>query len=145
MMQLQNMGIRPLFMSQSMPFVPDRDLFISTTKCGPQGPQGSQGPQGPTGSPGLVPVTNVSTTPFDILAADYFLGVNIPIASSVVLPIGVPVGTVYIVKDTSGLAFTNPITVTALTSTIDGGTSYTLNTNYGSITLIRSSLEWSVL
>ena len=139
------MGLAPLFMSQSLPFIPDRDLFINNTRFGPPGPPGPQGIQGPPGTPGLIPVTNVTTTPFNVLLGDYFLAVNVTAPSSIVLPLGAPIGTVFIVKDTSGLAATNPITITATASTIDGAASYILNTNYGSVTFVRTSTEWSVV
>ena len=139
------MGLAPLFMSQSLPFLPDRDLFINNTRWGPQGPQGPQGIQGPPGTPGLIPVTNVTTTPFNVLLGDYFLAVNVAAPSSVVLPLGAPIGTVFIVKDTSGLAGTNPITITATGSTIDGAVSYIISVNYASVTFVRTSTEWSVI
>ena len=133
------------FRSQYMPVFPDRDLFINVTRRGPPGPPGPQGPAGPPGSPGLVPVTTVTTTPFNVLLGDYLLAVNVPSASSIVLPVGAPIGTTFIVKDTSGLAFTNPITISAPTSTIDGAATYVLNTNYGSVTIVRTSTEWSIV
>ena len=106
---------------------------------------GPAGPPGPPGSPGLVPVTVVTTTPFNVLLGDYLLAVNVAGPSSIILPVGAPIGTVFIVKDTSGLANTNPITISAPTSTIDGAATYVLNTNYGSVTIVRTSAEWSVV
>lgn len=153
MFQFQNFGaatpsIAPLFQAQGLgglPLLIDQDVFVNRQSFGGGCSQGLPGPQGPPGSPGLVPVTNVTTTPFNVVLGDYFLAVNVAGPASVVLPAAAPIGTVFVVKDTSGLAFTNPITVTAVGSTIDGAASYVLNTNFGSVTFVRTSTEWSVI
>jgi len=138
----------PLF--PFFPFVPDHDLFINSIigtgipgPQGPQGPPGPAGPQGEPGTPGLVPVTIVTTTPYLVDLTDYYLAVTLASPASVVLPAS-PTGTVFIVKDISGDASTNPITVTAST-TIDGAPSAIINTDYGSITLIFNSVEWNIV
>lgn len=144
MFQSQSQGLIPFLLPTILPTIPDRDYFINNrSSC--YGPQGPAGPQGPPGTPGLVPVTNVTTTPFNVLLGDYFLAVNVASPSSIVLPIGAPIGTVFIVKDTSGLAATNNITISAPTSTIDGVATYVININYASVTLVRTSTEWSVV
>jgi hypothetical protein len=74
---------------------------------------------------------------------DYYLPVTLATPGSVVLPVA-PTGSVFIVKDISGTASTNPITVTAST-TIDGSPSAIINTDYGSITLIFNSVEWNIV
>ena len=144
MFQTQTQGLTPLLMPTIFPVIPDRDYFISNRgNCFSQ--PGPPGPPGPPGTPGLVPVTNVTTTPFQVLLGDYLLAVNVTSASSIVLPIGAPIGTVFIVKDISGLAATNNITISAPTSTIDGVATYVININYASVTLVRTSTEWSVV
>lgn len=105
---------------------------------------GPPGPPGPPGIPGLVPVTIVTTTPFSAVLIDYLLDVNVAAPSSVILPIS-PTGTVFVVKDMSGNASTNAITVTGLGALIDGNATATINTNYGSITLIFNSTEWNIV
>lgn len=109
--------------------------------AGPQGPAGPAGPQGPAGTFGLVPVVVVTTTPYTALLTDYFIGVNVPTASSVVLPVS-PQGTVFVVKDLSGFAAINPITITAST-TIDGSASDIINSPFGSLTLVFNGTEWN--
>lgn len=112
---------------------------------GPSGPQGPAGPAGPPGTPGLVPVTIVTTTPYDAVLADYLIDVNVAEPSSIVLPVS-PTGTVFIIKDISGAASTNPITVTASGGAlIDGSASALINTDYGSITLVFNGTEWSIV
>ena len=160
MVQFQNFGdavplIAPLAMAQSqsqglagLPFLFDQDVFINRQSFGGGSSSsfpGPPGPPGPPGSPGLVPVTNVTTTPFNVVLGDYFLAVNVAGPASVVLPAAAPIGTVFVVKDTSGLAATNNITITATGSTIDGAANFVLATNYGSVTFVRTSTEWSVI
>lgn len=111
---------------------------------GPVGPQGPIGPAGPPGTPGLVPVTIVTTTPFTPALTDYLLDVNVAAPSSVVLPVS-PVGTVFIVKDISGNASINNITVTGTGVLIDGAASALINTDYGSITLVYNGTEWNIV
>lgn len=105
---------------------------------------GPPGPPGPPGTPGLVPVTVVTTSPFIATLTDYLIDVNVAAPSSVILPFS-PTGTVFVVKDASGAASVNPITVTATGALIDGAASATINTDYGSITLIFNGTEWNIV
>lgn len=113
---------------------------------GPTGPTGVTGPSGPSGPSGplsIVPVTNVTTTPYAALTTDYMMAVNVASASIVNLPAS-PTGTVYIVKDSSGLAATNPITVIDV-SLIDGQASASIDVNYGSLTFVYNGTEWNIV
>ena len=135
-----------------LPYVDDCDLLINSIVSGgppgppgPQGPVGPVGPQGPAGTPGLVPVTIVTTTPFAVTLADYFIGVDVATAASVVLPAS-PSGTVFIVKDIDGDATTNPITITATGGTlIDGAASAVINAPYGALQLVFNGTEWNIV
>jgi hypothetical protein len=98
---------------------------------------------GGNGGTSVVPVTNVTTTPFTPAATDYLLCVEIAGLASIVLPTSV-VGKVFVVKDCDGDANTNPITVTATGSTIDGSVSATIGVNYGSLTFVFNGTEWSI-
>jgi hypothetical protein len=91
-----------------------------------------------------VPVTDVTTTPFTPAATDYFLCVDVNGPAAIVLPVSVE-GKVYIVKDCDGDAATNPITVSAVGTTIDGAASASINADYGSITLVFNGTEWSIV
>lgn len=144
MFQSQSQGLTPFLFPPILPIIPDRDYFINNRGNSYSQP-GPPGPQGPAGTPGLIPVTNVTTTPFNVLLGDYLLAVNLAAPSSIVLPIGAPIGTVFIVKDTSGDASTNNITITAPGSTIDGAATYVINIDYASVTLVQTSTEWSVV
>ena len=91
-----------------------------------------------------VHVTIVTSTPYTPNSEQCYLGINVVRGCSVVLSPQC-IGKVYIIKDTSGQAFTSNITVSAPGTTIDGQPSYLLNTDYGSITLVFNGTEWSVV
>lgn len=91
----------------------------------------------------IVPVTDVTTTPYTPGATEYFLCVDVAGPASIVLPTSV-VGKVYVVKDCDGDASTNPIIITATGSTIDGSVSATINVDYGSLTFVFNGTEWSI-
>lgn len=130
------------------PIIDDCDLFINSTVIGPpgppgpQGPQGDPGPQGPPGTPGLVPTTTVEAD-YSATATDYFIGVITSAEYTITLPNG-PTGTVYIVKDVSGTAGANPITVVN-TVDIDGEAGATIDTNFGSLTFVYSNEAWNIV
>jgi hypothetical protein len=111
---------------------------------GPAGPQGPQGIPGVPGTPGLVPVTDVVGPTYTALSTDYFLCVLTNGLVTVTLPAGI-LGTVYIIKDCFGLAATNPITVQGTGGElVDGGVG-TVNTNFGSITVVFNGTDWSIV
>jgi hypothetical protein len=154
-----------LFQQQGMPFnwpmspfipvtpiIDDCDLFINSSISnvvgppgppGPPGPVGPIGPQGPPGSLADVPVTLIDTPTYNPNFNEYFLGVIYDGTVTITLPAGT-VGKVYVVKDISGDAITNLITITAST-TIDGAASATINSPYGSVTLIFNGTEWNIV
>ena len=91
-------------------------------------------------------MATVTTTPYNALASDYYIAMNVPSPSTVNLPLG-PTGKVYIVKDTAGLAgapTNNTITISD-TATIDGAATALINTNYGSLTFIFNGTEWNIV
>ena len=130
------------------PIIEDNDLFINSTIIGPPGPpgppgpQGDPGPQGPPGTPGLVPTITVESD-YTALVTDYFIGVISNAEYTITLPNG-PVGTVFIIKDVSGTAGTNPITVVN-TVDIDGEAGATIDTNFGSLTFVYSNGAWNII
>lgn len=161
MIQTQNIGIPlGLLLNQYIPipfnqpcvppFFDDRDLSIDYRPPGPPGPPGPQGPigpEGPQGPPGTladVPVTLVDAATYAPTVDEYFLGVIYDGAVTITLPAGT-LGKVYIVKDSVGDASTNPITVVATGSTIDGLPSYILNIDWSSVTLVYNGIEWNVV
>lgn len=93
------------------------------------------------------PVRIATTTPDTVLATDsvisYQLAAPGPVA--VALPAGVT-GTVYYLKDGTGDASTNPITITPNgAETIDDAATATINTNYGALTLVYTGAKWEII
>jgi hypothetical protein len=77
--------------------------------------------------------------------ADYFLCVAYTSTGAVTetLPAGVA-GQTFLIKDCGGDAATHGITITPASGTIDGGSSYSLATNYGSVAVTYVNSQWSV-
>jgi hypothetical protein len=97
------------------------------------------------GNPSPVTVTQVTTPEYTATAQDYFLCVDTstqPVA--ITLPTGI-LGTVYIVKDCSGDANTNNITVAGTGGELVDGSTATINSSYGSLSFIFNGSEWSIV
>jgi len=77
-------------------------------------------------------VTNVTAALYNVLDTNYIINVNRAGAVSIVLPDTDVIGNYFIIKDASGNAAANHITITVQAAgTIDGAVSYTINQNYG--------------
>ncbi len=95
----------------------------------------------------LLAYTNVSTTPYTVLSTDEFLGVNSSGgAITIRLPNAPSTGRVYYIKDSTGSANTNAITVTTVGGavTIDGATSYSMNTQYAAISVLFNGSSYLI-
>jgi hypothetical protein len=91
--------------------------------------------------------TSVTTSPYVVAATDDYMSVNTSsIAITVQLPNAPTTGRVYTIKDKSGLAATNNITITTVggTITIDGSTSFVMNTSYQSINVLFDGTNYEV-
>ena len=130
----------------------DNDLFINygigqPGPPGPQGPPGPPGPPGPEGPPGTLanlPVTLIDESVYSPTVDEYFLGVIYDGVTTITLPTTVA-GKAFIIKDSIGDANTNPITVQATGSTIDGEATYVINVDWASIGLVYNGIEWNVI
>jgi hypothetical protein len=97
------------------------------------------------GDPSPVTVTQVTTPEYIATAQDYFLCVDTstqPVA--ITLPTGI-LGTVYIVKDCTGDANTNNITVAGTGGELVDGNTATINSPYGSLSFVFNGSEWSIV
>lgn len=95
----------------------------------------------------LEPVRIATTTPDTVLATDSIVSYQLaaPGAVAVALPAGVT-GTVYYLKDGTGDAATNTITITPNgAETIDDAATATINTNYGALTLAYTGAKWEII
>lgn len=91
--------------------------------------------------------TAVATTPYVVLTTDEYLGVNSSGGvRTVQLPDAPSAGRVFSIKDSTGSAATNNITVTTVGGAvnIDGATTFVMNTAYEAITVIFSGTAYEV-
>ena len=94
------------------------------------------------------PVSSSTSTSITLVAGETYQGVNATAAATVNLPSGatLPQGKIYIIKDESGAAATNNVTVAANgTDKIDGQSSAKISINYGSLMLIWTGTVWSIV
>lgn len=91
--------------------------------------------------------TAVNSSPYVVLSTDQFLGVDCsggPI--TIQLPNAPSAGRVFYIKDSTGNANTNNITVTTVGGavTIDGSTSYAMNTQYAAINVLFDGSTYQI-
>lgn len=84
---------------------------------------------------------------YSILSADYLLGVSTAAPRTLTLPSAatVGVGKIYVIKDETGTAATNNITIaTTGGQTIDGSASVIINTNYAAVSVYTDGTNWFI-
>ena len=89
-------------------------------------------------------ITSVTAT---LLVDDLYIDVNVSNAVTLTLPPSPPIGTNYIIKDSSGSAGTNNITVSANTgNTVQGSASTSITTDFGSVQIIYDGTnKWLII
>jgi hypothetical protein len=95
----------------------------------------------------IVTVRTAVATPVVVVNTDDVVDIAVPgpVAVAVALPAGVT-GRVFNIKDGLGLAsVATPITITPLAGTIDGAATATIDTPYGSLTLVYTGTQWIIL
>ncbi len=98
---------------------------------------------------GLTPVsyTNVNTSPYVVLSTDQYISVDSSGgAITIQLPNAATLSRVFVVKDRTGSAATNNITVTTVGGAvnIDGATTFVMNTAYQSINIIGNGSTYEI-
>lgn len=91
--------------------------------------------------------TAVSTTPYVVANSEYFLSVSTAGgAITVQVPNAPPTNAVYVIKDRTGNAAANNITITTPGGvvTFDGAVSRVINTNYGSVQVLFNGTNYEV-
>ena len=90
---------------------------------------------------------NHASSPYSAANSDYYISAD-PTAGTitVLLPNAPPTLTLYIIKDRTGQASTNNISVTTVGGvvTIDGATTVTMKSNYESIELLFNGVSYEV-
>jgi hypothetical protein len=91
----------------------------------------------------------VTVTPYNVLVADEVLFINVAGPASVILP---STGNndkckrAFYIKDFTGLAKTNPITITSAGGkTVDGSAFAILNVGYSHIQVIYDGTDWKII
>ncbi|MFW6377729.1 MAG: hypothetical protein ACOCZ5_03685, partial [bacterium] len=103
---------------------------------------------GTTGTSGnLYILTSITTTPVTLTNDDYVVLVDTTTSKTINLPLSPNNGQAYKIKDKTGNALDNNITVSGNGNDIDGNASYTIDTNYGGVEVVYSSGdgEWYTL
>ena len=88
-----------------------------------------------------------AASPYTVLSTDEFISADVTAGViTIKLPNAPSTGRTYIIKDKAGLAGTSNITITTVggSVTIDGATSYVMNTNYESISVIFDGSNYEV-
>ncbi len=102
--------------------------------------------QAPAGTSTLT-YTLVNTTPYVVLTTDEFLGVDTTAAPiQINLPNAPSTGRTFVIKDISGTAQTNNITVTTVGGVVlvDAAATYVMNTQYSSINVLFNGTKYLV-
>jgi hypothetical protein len=142
--QNQTQGIAPMTFFPPFPPFPIVPLYIPQSGSDNDIINVGSGSITIGGNPSPVTVTQVTTATYTATATDYFLCVDVAAPVTITFPTGI-LGTVYIVKDCDGDAFTNPITIQGTGGElVDSGTA-TINTPYGSLSFIFNGTEWSIV
>jgi hypothetical protein len=99
-------------------------------------------------APIVVPMRTVTASGNITVSAttDYFICANLgtPAAIAVNLPATPATGLTFLIKDCSGTAATDNLTLTPAAGNIDGATTYVMSTNYASVAVTYNGVSWSV-
>lgn len=108
--------------------------------------QGTVGATGPTGVPGYPLTRTLVTSPSYVSSqSDQYIGVNHGNLVTINLAPGVTSQGI-VIKDESGLASSNQITIVpAIGEVIDGASSSIISTNGGSITIWFNGGKWWII
>lgn len=97
------------------------------------------------GSNDAVKVRIPGAYPYTAVPQDYLIVVDTSSARTINLNASPVTGQVYRIKDNTGSAAANNITVTPAAGNIDGAASYSINVNFGSIDVTYNGTQWNVL
>lgn len=90
-------------------------------------------------------VTSPGAYPYTTLNIDYVILVNTSAARTINLLAGPNTGQTYIIKDNTGTAGANNITIVPAAGNIDNAANYVISTNNGSAQLVYNGTQWNVI
>ncbi len=90
-------------------------------------------------------VTNPVSYPYQVTAEDAFVVVNSTAPRTINLMNPAATGFRVIIKDGSGLANANAISIQGNGLTIDSAPDYVIADTYGSVVLIFNGVEWNII
>lgn len=95
---------------------------------------------------GTLSLTMVSSTPYAVQASDVYLSVDTSVPRTIQLPDSSTSGKYFVIKDRTGQATSNNMTITTVGGIveIDGSTTYTMNQNYGSASFVWNGTSYEV-
>jgi len=94
----------------------------------------------------LTSVTGITTSAFTATTSYEYYGVEFTGTTSIEIPNASGIdGFKFSIKDERGTAATYPITITPVTSTIDGNPSVTMSINYMSLTMVARNNNWWII
>lgn len=95
-----------------------------------------------------VHVTSVNhiASPYTVLSTDYIIATDSTAGViTITLPSAPSTGVTYQVKDSTGQAAINNVTVSGNGANIDAAATFVMNVAYGSITLVFTGTVWSII
>lgn len=97
------------------------------------------------GMPGVVPVTFPLSYPYQMLQTDRAIIADTTTPVTIILPLNPVSGQTLSIKDNTGLAGSNPITIQGNGKMIDSQADYTIQFNWGFVGLIYNGTQWNVI
>lgn len=93
----------------------------------------------------VVNITTPGAYPYTALVTDYVILVDSSSARTINLIASPVTGTTYRIKDNTGSAGSNNITISGNGKNIDGATPYIISSNYDSVDVVYNGTQWNVL
>jgi hypothetical protein len=90
----------------------------------------------------VVQITTPGAYPYTTLITDYVILVDTTSARTINLVSSPVTGTTYRIKDSTGNAAAQNITITPASGNIDGAATFVMNANYQAVDLVYSGSEW---
>jgi hypothetical protein len=95
---------------------------------------------------GLIVNINIQAANYNVQNFDYFIGFDtVTTTYTLTLKLAPNTGQYYIVKDVTGHAATNNITISGNGKNIDGAANYVIAINFGSVGIIYDGTRWNIV